>query len=170
MFARDHQLLPEAYLFGFAYARFQADGRNAFLDGEQSLGGWYRYFPEAFLLKTPLPFTALALWVLGAGLIRTRGNSFDGWCLGLAPLLFGAVAVLGRLNIGHRHLTPVYPFLCVAMGPAASWLEERGSRAIAVATLTLSCFVSIAFATPRYLSYFNVVAGGPRGGAKHLAA
>jgi hypothetical protein len=56
----------------------------------------------------------------------------------------------------------------VAIGPAATWLAQRGARAIAAVALTGSCFVSCALATPRYLSYFNVAAGGPRGGAKHL--
>jgi hypothetical protein len=168
LFARDHRLLPEAYLYGFAYAKSQAVGRFAFLDGEQSIAGWYRYFPEAFLLKTPLAFTALALWVLAAGLRRTRGKSFDGWCLALAPLAFAALAVQSRFNIGHRHITPLYPFLCISIAPAAAWIEERGPRALAVALLTGSCFVSFALATPRYLSYFNVIAGGPRGGVKHL--
>jgi hypothetical protein len=56
----------------------------------------------------------------------------------------------------------------VAIAPAAAWIAERGTRAAAVAVLTLSCFVSFALATPRYLSYFNAAAGGPRGGAKHL--
>jgi hypothetical protein len=167
-FAREHRLLPEAYLFGFAYAKAQSVNRAAFLDGEQSLAGWYRYFPEAFFLKTPLGFTALALWVLAAGLLRTRGRSFDGWCVALTPLAFAAVAILNRFNIGHRHLTPLYPFLCLAISPAAAWLTERGARAVAVAVLVGSCFVSLALATPRYLSYFSVVAGGPRGGAKHL--
>ena len=167
-FAREHRLLPEAYLFGFAYAKAESTERVAFLDGGQSLAGWYRYFPEAFLLKTPLGFTALALWVLAAGLLRTRGESFDGWCVALTPLAFAAVAILTRFNIGHRHLTPLYPFLCLAISPAAAWLAERGARAVAVAILVGSCFVSFALATPRYLSYFNVVAGGPRGGAKHL--
>jgi hypothetical protein len=166
-FARAHGLLPEAYLYGFAYAKAEAD-RIAFLDGEQSLAGWYRYFPEAFLLKTPLAFTALALWTIAAALIRTRGRSFDGWCVAMPPLVFAAVAVQSRFNIGHRHVTPVYPFLCVAIAPAAAWLEERGARALVTIVLTASCFVSCALATPRYLSYFNVAAGGPRGGAKHL--
>ena len=167
-FAREHHLLPEAYLYGLAYAKAESTGRIAFLDGEQSLAGWYRYFPEAFLLKTPLAFTALALWVIAAGTLRTRARSFDGWCLALTPLVFVAVAILSRFNLGHRHLTPVYPFLCVAIAPSAAWLSERGARAVAVAALVASCFVSFAMATPRYLSYFNVVAGGPRGGAKHL--
>jgi hypothetical protein len=167
-FAREHRLLPEAYLYGFSFAKSGSTGRVAFLDGEQSLAGWYRYFPEAFLLKTPLAFTALAIWVLAVGLLRTRGKSFDGWCVALPPLVFAALAVLSRFNIGHRHVTPVYPFLSVAIAPAATWLESRGWRAVAVATLTGACFVSFALATPRYLSYFNVVAGGPRGGARHL--
>ncbi len=166
--AREHRLLPEAYLFGFAYAKAESTGRVAFLDGEQSLAGWYRYFPEAFFLKTPLAFTALVLWVLGAGVLRARGRSFDGWCLALTPVVVTAVAILSRLNLGHRHLAPLYPFLCVAIAPAAAWLSERGARAVVAAVLVASCVLSFALATPRYLSYFNVVAGGPRGGAKHL--
>jgi hypothetical protein len=167
-FAREHRLLPEAYLFGFAFAKSQSTGRVAYLDGEQSLSGWYRYFPEAFLFKTPPAFIILAIWVIAAALRRTRGKSFDGWCLALPPLLFAALAVQSRFNIGHRHITPVYPFLCVAMAPAAGWLASGGWRARAAAVLTISCFVSFALATPGYLSYFNVLAGGPRGGVRHL--
>jgi hypothetical protein len=167
-FARDHHLLPEAYLFGLAYAKSQAAGRVSFLDGERSLTGWYRYFPEAFLLKTPLAFTALVLWVIAVGVGRTRGRSFDGWCLAALPLLYAVIAIQSRFNIGHRHVMPLYPFLCIALAPAGSWLEERGARAVAVAALAASCFVSFALATPRYLSYFNRAAGGPRGASAHL--
>jgi len=168
LFAREHRLLPEAYLYGFAFARGESVGRIAFLDGEQSLAGWYRYFPEAFLLKTPLAFSALAMWVVAAGLRRTRGRSFDGWCLAIAPLTLAALAIHSRFNIGHRHLTPVYPFLCVAIAPAAAWLQQRGVRAVAASVLVASCFVSFVLAFPGYLSYFNIAAGGARGGADHL--
>jgi Dolichyl-phosphate-mannose-protein mannosyltransferase len=167
-FAREHRLLPEGYLYGFAYARSQSVGRIAFLDGEQSLAGWYRYFPEAFLLKTPLAFIALTLLVLVSGLLRTRGRSFDGWCLAIAPLALAALAIASRFNIGHRHLTPLYPFLCIAIGPMATWMESRGPRAVAAAVLSASCFVSFGLATPGYLSYFNVLAGGVHGGIRHL--
>ena len=167
-FAREHRLLPEAYLFGFAYAKSQSARRVAFLDGEQSLAGWYRYFPEAFFLKTPLAFTALALWLMAAGLRRTRGRSFDGWCVAIPPLVYAVLAIQSRFNIGHRHITAIYPFLCIAIAPAATWLADRGVKAVAAAALTASCFVSFALATPRYISYFNVLAGGPRGGVRHL--
>ena len=162
-FAIALRLLPEAYLYGLAYTKSQASDRVVYLDGELSLGGRYRYFPEAFLLKTPLAFTALAIWVVGSGLLRTRDVSFDGWCVALVPLVFAGLAVFSRFNIGHRHLTPIHPFLCVGIAPVATWLKTRGWRTVGVATLVGACIVSFALATPRYLSYFNVVAGGPRG-------
>jgi hypothetical protein len=166
--ARSFRLMPEAYLFGLEYAKTEAVDRIAFLDGELSPQGWYRFFPEAFLLKTPLAFTVLLVWVVTAALRRTRGLSFDGWCVAAAPVALTGLAIVSRFNIGHRHLTPVYPFLCIAIAPAADWLERRGVRMLAVVALVVSCFVSFVVATPGYLSYFNIVAGGPRGGAKHL--
>jgi len=169
VFARDHRLLPEAYLFGLAYAKAQAVGRTAFLDGEESNAGWLRYFPEAFLFKTPVAFLLLAGWVIGASVRHARGRSFDGWCVALPPLVFAVVAIASRFNIGHRHIAPVYPFLCIAASPAASWIAGRGWRRLAVCTLLAGCAVSFALATPGYLSYFNVLAGGPRGGARHFA-
>ena len=142
--------------------------RVAFLDGEESVDGWLRYFPEAFALKTPLAFIALLAWAVAEGLKRTRGRSFDGWFLALPALAFSAVSIASRFNIGHRHLTPLYPILCIAIAPLAVHLSARGAKRAVVAILVASCFVSFAFATPGYLSYFNVLAGGRRGAAHHL--
>jgi hypothetical protein len=167
-FAREHRLLPEAYLFGIAYARAESKERVAFLDGEESTGGWLRYFPEAFALKTPLAFTALLAWALIEGLGRTRGRSFDGWFLALPALGFAAVSIASRFNIGHRHLTPLYPLLCIAIAPLALHLSVRGAKRLALGALVGSCFVSFALATPGYLSYFNVLAGGRLDAAHHL--
>jgi 4-amino-4-deoxy-L-arabinose transferase-like glycosyltransferase len=168
VFARDRHLLPEAYLYGIAYAKAEASGRTGFLDGEESNAGWYRYFPEAFLFKTPLPFLALVLWVVGAQTWRSRARSFDGWCIALVPLTVATLAVASRFNIGHRHLAPVYPFLCLAAAPAGDWIARRGRRAIAVGALLLGCGVSFALATPGYLSYFNALGGGARDGWRHF--
>ena len=165
---RDRHLLPEAYLFGIAYARAESKERVAFLDGEESVAGWWRYFPEAFALKTPLAFMALLAWALVEGLRRTRGRSFDGWFVALPVLGFAAVSIASRFNIGHRHLTPLYPLLCLAVAPLAAHLASRGLKRVAVAALVASCFVSFALATPGYLSYFNVLAGGRSGAMHHL--
>jgi hypothetical protein len=167
-FAASHHLLPEGYLYGLAYARAWAKARFGFLDGEESSEGWYRYFPEAFLLKTPLAFLALVLWVAAASAWRARGRSLDGWILALPILALAGSAIVSRFNIGQRHLAPLYPLLCIAGSPAAGWLAASGRRAIAVALLLAGCLVSFALATPGYLSYFNILAGGTRGGWHHL--
>ena len=166
--ARDNRLLPEAYLFGITYAQARSHERFAFLDGEESVEGWLRYFPEAFVLKTPIAFLILLVWAVAEGLRRTRGRTFDGWFLALPVLGFAAVSIASRFNIGHRHLTPIYPIACLAIAPLAVHVAVRGAKRVAVAILVASCVVSFALATPGYLSYFNVIAGGPRGGMRHL--
>jgi hypothetical protein len=167
-FAASHHLLPEGYLYGLAYARTWASARFSFLDGEESTDGWYRYFPEAFLFKTPLAFLALVLWVAAASAWGARGRSLDGWILALPMLALAGSAIVSRFNIGQRHLAPLYPLLCIAASPAAAWLAAWGRRAIAIALLLAGCVMSFALATPGYLSYFNVLAGGTRGGWRHL--
>lgn len=107
-------------------------------------------------------------WVVTSETRRSRGRSFDGWSIALVPLLFTAFAIGARFNIGHRHIAPVYPFLCVAAGPAAAWIEARDRRRLAVLVLLTGCAISFVLATPGYLSYFNVLGGGARGGWRHL--
>ncbi|HUC42716.1 MAG TPA: phospholipid carrier-dependent glycosyltransferase [Candidatus Sulfotelmatobacter sp.] len=167
-FAATHHLFPEAYLYGFAYAKAWASDRVCFLDGEESIRGWYRYFPEAFLFKTPPAFILLVVWAIAAAALRSRGRGLDGWFVALPALAYSTAAILSRFNIGHRHIAPLYPLLCVAAAPAAVWLTERGRRAWLALGLVAGCVVSFASATPAYLSYFNVLAGGPRGGWRHL--
>jgi hypothetical protein len=87
----------------------------------------------------------------------------------LVPLaLYAFVSVRSRLNIGHRHLLPMYPLLCIAAGSlAARARASRPSRFVLLGGLA-GVVVSFALATPGYLSYFNVLAGGARGGWRHL--
>ena len=167
--AKEARILPEAWLFGLAYTEGGASARLAYLNGELSITGWWYYFPEAFLLKTPPAFVLLLLWVLATAVARTRGRSLDGWLLAIPPLVYVAVSMAGNLNIGHRHLVPVYPFLFVAAGGAAGFLEGTRVRKAAAAALLAGCALSFGLATPRYLSYFNLFAGGPRGGFRYLA-
>jgi len=167
-FAASNHLLPEGYLYGLAYARAWARERWAFLDGEESVKGWLRYFPEAFLFKTPLAFLMLAAWVIAVSSWQACARSLDGWILAAPLIVFAGSAIVSRFNIGVRHLTPLVPLLCVAASPAADWIAARGRRAVAVAALVTGCLVSFTLATPAYLSYFNVLAGGTRGGWHHL--
>ena len=166
--AKDAHALPEAYLFGIAYTASGAQYRLAFLNGEESVTGRWLYFPEAFLLKTPPAVLALLVWMLADGIARARGVSYRGAFLALPVVVYLALSMTGNLNIGHRHLVPVYPLLHVGIGSLARPLGSSRRRAYALAALVLGSAVSFALATPRYLSYFNVLAGGPSGGWRYL--
>lgn len=165
--ARDARLLPEGYLFGLAYAGTSTAKRLAFLNGELSITGWWFYFPEAFLLKTPPAFLAMAAWAGLAGLLRTRGRSWNGWFVGFPAAAWMAFAMAGNLNIGHRHLVPIYPLLAIVAATLvrpARFAPPRWGTALLLA----GCGVSFLAAHPGYLSYFNLAAGGARGGWRYL--
>jgi len=165
--AVDAELLPEAYLYGIAYFLGGAARRVAYLNGESSLIGWWYYFPEAFLLKTPPALLLLVPWAAIVA-IRRRRVVPRAVFLAIPVAIYVGVSMAGNLNIGHRHLTPVYPLLFVLVGALARVLDsERRGRTLLF--LLLAGFAaSFAWATPGYLSYFNRLAGGPRGGPRYL--
>ena len=137
--AREHQLFPEAYLYGQLYVITGAKSRSCFWDGEFSVYGWPMFFPYVFLVKTPLTTLAVLLMsAIGWGrycLVRGKGRKRDPsllWVYRVTPLLaliavYATAAILSHINIGHRHILPIYPALYVLAG-AAGWWISRTSR------------------------------------------
>ncbi|MBI3268115.1 MAG: glycosyltransferase family 39 protein [Planctomycetes bacterium] len=168
--ARDLRLLPEGCLNSFLIVLRSGADRPAFLWGERRQGGWWWYFGATFLLKTPLPF--LALLLLGAvavaqGKLVPRGHA----AAFLLPVaLYALLCATAKMNIGHRHILAVYPFLFVvaAAGVAAVWRSGRREARIAVLGLLAWVALEAALVHPHYLAYFNQVAGGPDGGWRYL--
>jgi tetratricopeptide (TPR) repeat protein len=73
------------------------------------------------------------------------------------------------MNIGVRHILPVYPFLMILAGWGAWKLIERQRRwAYVVAALLVWNVVSSARTFPVYLSYSNELWGGPSQTYKYL--
>jgi len=176
---RDHRLLPEAYLWGFAHTYKFSQARPAFLNGEYRTTGWPQFFPLTFLMKTTIP--ALALGSVGILLFVSRsrnrpGRTGIGRFQRAAPLLillfiYWAMAVRTHLNIGHRHILPTYPIIYVFAGAGIAWLfcgEIRRWGRIVAAIAMISQAVDSLAARPFYISYFNPVAGGPAAGWRHL--
>jgi hypothetical protein len=86
----------------------------------------------------------------------------------VVPVLgYFALSSSAALNLGHRHLAPVYPFLFVGCGALARVARgRRGRAAIGIALAGLA--TATLWAAPGYLSFFNLAGGGPRGGWHHL--
>jgi len=148
-----------------------ADGHAAFLMGENSLQGWWYYFPIAFGLKTPLPTLALLLAATIAFWKGTRRSLCDESVLLLFPLVYGASSLFSNLNIGYRHLLPILPLLFIFISRLtfrASRLTPNVLRFALYALLFWLALGSIRI-SPHYLAYFNELAGGPDGGYRYLA-
>lgn len=181
-FAREHRLLPEAYLYGFLYAKNMTKGSVAFLNGDRRRTGFRTYFPFTFLIKSTLPFLAILALTLATGLLSLnhRANHQTAqvpippiWYRALPLLVFfviyWATAIMSPFNIGHRHILPIYPPLLILSGALATvrWRRIPIAPVTAVLLLVLHAGVS-AWAWPHYLSYFNSTIGGPRNGYRHL--
>jgi hypothetical protein len=163
------RLLPEGYIYGFAYVLETAQIRAAFLNGEFSNYGWASFFVWAFALKSTIPLL-LAGAAAGALLVRrARELAYR-----LAPLaaLFGVYwvfSITSHLNIGHRHILPTYPVLFIACGALGAWLAARRvlPALLVPALLAWHAGESLRVA-PHFLAYFNEIAGGPANGHRHL--
>ena len=169
-FCREWRLLPEAFLYGYAWVVQSANARAAFLAGEHSLYGWVRFFPLAFLWKTP-PALLVALTAGAVALARRwRTVRLDA----VAPLLvlfatYWAFSLTSRLNIGHRHILPTYPVLFILVGGLAAPGVLTGSWRIALPVLlVLGQLGTNLGVAPHYLAYFNIWAGGPANGYRLL--
>ena len=170
-FARDHRLLPEAYLYGLGFTLHHIRERPAFLNGQYSMTGWWYFFPYAVLVKTPLPLFAILVLALFALARRARdGPAFDRTApLWVLLLIYWTAALGSHLNVGHRHILPTYPAMFILAGAAAYWFGTQNRLAWRVLLACLVWFVVESWSIrPHYLAYFNQVAGGPSHAYRHL--
>jgi hypothetical protein len=164
-------------------------GHPTFAIGRVSTHGWWWYFLLAFVVKTPLPTMRFGLWAawrsIQAAKRRRRAIPWLAVSALLAfPLVYAASSLFSTVNIGYRHLLPMLPFFYVGIGWAmgrapvrrprrAGWLAKFRrlkaktpvSHFFPPSALLLLAFPFIMiFNVPHYLSYFNLLIGGPRNG------
>lgn len=162
------------YFRGLKQVKHDTEAHPTYLLGESKpSGSWWYYFPVAIFTKTPLPELVAILGILlmlaiPAWRARLDIPGHELLFLLLPAGLFLLSALGAGMNLGLRHILPVYPFLLVLIG---GWvrLRWRGMAFPAVmgAALLLQIF-SLYRAQPDYLSYFNVLGGGPANGYKVL--
>ena len=181
---REWRALPEAYLYGLALnLNYSTGKRIAFLDGSYSMEGFRRYFPLTFWYKTSLAILVLTVAVplllllklaREKNLVGGGSREISNVLYQLVPLtvfftVYAWVAVQSHVNIGHRHILPLYPVLIVCIGLLMPLVLSYGRIAkISVGGALFILLAESLVAWPNYLSYFNVIAGGPSGGYKHL--
>ena len=167
----NHHLLPNAYTQGFLLGRALAQQRPAYLLGRISDTGWWYYFPVAFLMKTPAAL--LLLFFGGLALMMRRNGPGQNAVFLLVPVAgYLCVAMMTvNLNIGVRHILPIYPFVLLIAGKAVAGLWQSRRKILRAALLLLCLFQAeeTAFVYPHYLAFFNQLVGGPQNGYRYLA-
>ncbi|HXV26603.1 MAG TPA: glycosyltransferase family 39 protein [Candidatus Paceibacterota bacterium] len=181
------------YATGLAMVLQRSAGGNTiyWLGNVVKTGGpWY--FPIVYFLKESLAWWILAALAVASLIVRPRRSHEHGhrprrgeWWADhfdeLAMLLWLAVywlsSVTSTLNIGVRHLLPVYPFtILLVSGRLAGiveWLRRREPARLRIVAggiaLLMGWYVYETVAVhPYYLTYFNQIAGGPSGGYRYV--
>jgi hypothetical protein len=155
-------LFPEAYLFGLVDIADAAKRDPMFLLGTDYATGHWFYFPIAFLIKSTLGFLALLLSAPFLNELWQAGKWRTTFYLLLPALMYFGVSMASTMNIGIRHILPVYPFfVLIAAASAVSLARRRSWGLYAAAALLLIHVVSSAHVFPNYLTYANEAWGGP---------
>ncbi len=136
---------------------------ESYLLGQARSGGWWYFFPLAVALKTPLPFSILAV----LGLVYAIGLGRLGRWSTLMPAVAVAAIFIATLfvtlRVGTRHVLVVLPLLSVlaSWGAALLWRIPRmrplwGRLALCL-LLAWQALASIR-AQNDFLAYFNELA------------
>ncbi len=140
------------------------DGHMSYLLGQASRFGWWYYFPVGLAAKTPLAMLVL----LGVGLAACWNNRRRLPYLLPVAFILGILlpAMAGNINIGMRHVLPV--FLGFAMLSALGLVQllrmadaRRWSGALA-ALLLVWLAATGAIHHPDYIPYFNELVPYPQ--------
>ncbi|MCP6719136.1 MAG: glycosyltransferase family 39 protein [Patescibacteria group bacterium] len=179
------------YLLGLLMATQRtAYGNTVYFLGMISAAGWWYYFPAVYLLKVPLAFHVLTL-ISGLLVVFSTAKNFlsniientKRWILDhfteFSMIVFLAIywltSITGNLNIGVRHVLPVFPFtyVLVVLGLAYGIRKiktpnlKKGAGALIL--ILLGWYVSSSLSSyPYYLSYFNEITGGTDNGYKYV--
>lgn len=164
-FAHWH-LLPESELMGLADVKLMAQYYPTFiLDRVYAHAVWW-YFPVAFLIKTTLGLlTLLALSAFAIVTRRLRWSREVAYLI-LPAALYFVIAMSAGMDIGARHILPVYALAAILAGGTVMALSHGNGRWNPAWTWVCSLLVVAHVASalsvfPNYMAYANRAWGGP---------
>ena len=176
-----------------------AGGNRTYFLGEVYNEAQKSYFPVVYLLKEPLPILVLMAIAILFVLIRRRpknwrarkwlGEHFAEVAMLIWITFYWWTSINANLNIGIRHLLPVFGFTYILVAGQVATLaknlklkaQNHSSKSkvfnfkFSFYAFRFTLFVLIVWyliefvsAYPYYLTYFNQLAGGPSGGHRYV--
>jgi 4-amino-4-deoxy-L-arabinose transferase-like glycosyltransferase len=136
-------------------------GHPSYLLGRLSATGFWNFYLVGLAVKTPIAFLILT----GAG-VAAAWRQWRKQFAAAIPIAFAAgvlaIGIASRINIGIRHILPIYMAFAILAALGLEDLLERQlpkGLGIAAGVLVLWLAFSSGRAHPDYLPYFNEFAG-----------
>lgn len=135
-------------------------GHRSYLLGEVRQTGWWYFFPVALSVKVPIPVLLLTI----IGLLYTIAISLkaNNWLLFVPVLSASAIllaTMISNINIGIRHILPIFPFVSIiaAYGAVSLWNSKIKPLLLKILVISLGIWLlnSTIQSHPDYLAYFN---------------
>jgi 4-amino-4-deoxy-L-arabinose transferase-like glycosyltransferase len=140
-------------------------GHDSWLLGEYRTDGWWYFFPVVLAVKTPIAF--LLLCIIGFLCLARQSVAkirWQEWVPGACAPMILLVCMLNNIDLGVRHILPIYPLLAMVAGLGLARLVQAGRarKAAAAGGLVLAVWLvaSSVWSHPDYLAYFNESVGG----------
>jgi hypothetical protein len=144
---------PESFSAGLLYTYTHSILRPAFLLGHYSDTGFYAYFPLAYLFKTPL--TTITLLLIASVYAVSRPHMARRYFFLLLPAAcYLLIAIQSRLNLGLRHLSPVYPALILSIALTLPHLLQKRPKLLLVPLFLL--LLEVVPCRAQYIQFFNL--------------
>ncbi|MDX1535626.1 MAG: glycosyltransferase family 39 protein [Candidatus Spechtbacterales bacterium] len=158
-------------------------GNTTFFLGEMRSSSWFYYFPVMYATKIPIAFHLLtgmvALWEIRRIIRASRKSekikrgatwikdNFDISAFFLFIAIYWAASINTNLNLGIRHLMPIFPFMyfLVVLGAKrmfnGSYFTRNRTIAYSLVVVIFGWYgLSSLSVFPHYIPYYNALAGG----------
>jgi hypothetical protein len=156
------KVLPEGYLWGLENTKETEWDDPSYFWGKVYRHGNWEYFPVALLIKSTLALLILVALLPLAWLWGLRGRGREMVFLLVPVGVYLAISMSSSMDIGARHLLPVWAFLYVLIGGTAAVLVEHDVRwGWVLAGLMCWQVVTSVRVSPAYMAYGNEAWGGP---------
>jgi hypothetical protein len=156
------KVLPEGYIWGLENTKETEWDDPSYFWGKVWRHGNWEYFPVALLIKSTLALLILVALVPVAWMWGLRGRGREMVFLLVPVGVYLAISMSSSMDIGARHLLPVWAFLYVLVGGTAAVLLDRDARwGYVLAGLLCWQVVTSVRVSPAYMAYGNEAWGGP---------
>lgn len=163
-------------------------GNTTYFLGHVSNQSFIWYFPFTYLIKTPISLLLLIIISIGVAIFRYLHKSprkvWDNFkyfaqnhFMRLTAIIFIGLyvytSISGNLNLGIRHLLPIFPFIFLLVAyEIVSILRSLTIKKVWSMIVIFIFMIYYAFASfsifPSYIAYANELIGGPTNFSKYV--